>query len=435
MAVTVLYIFVYIIEAIILGWYCNHLFNPKYSKKVECLFIAMGYACLFFISLAMIFYINIALFILINFILIFFLYDAKWHSALFNALTLTCIMTLSEVVILQLKSLISIDFLYSDSHIVYLCVVALLCKITYFIMLRLIVVFMYGSKERNDSFSIPTALLNVIPLISLYIISTLVAIILSKNMPGHFKYMLFSCTFLLLGINILIFYIYHYTIDKSSESTQLQIQLQKEYDMTEYYKSLFNQNENQQILIHDIKNHLQTINRLNDENNREKISRYLESLLNSSDLKDSVHVSDNEVLNSILCHYMKICRDKHISFKVDIRKKLLQNLKYEELTSLFCNLLDNAVEACSDIPDSYIEMSVSFEPNSSLTVINIINTCRVVPTFDKNGRPVTTKKGSKNHGFGVKSINRVIDRYNGNIKMYFDESKMAFHTIITIKES
>ena len=408
MAVTVLYIFVYIIEAIILGWYCNHLFNPKYSKKVECLFIAMGYACLFFISLAMIFYINIALFVLINFILIFFLYDAKWHSALFNALTLTCIMTLSEVVILQLKSLISIDFLYSDSHIVYLCVVALLCKITYF---------------------------NVIPLISLYIISTLVAIILSKNMPGHFKYMLFSCTFLLLGINILIFYIYHYTIDKSSESTQLQIQLQKEYDMTEYYKSLFNQNENQQILIHDIKNHLQTINRLNDENNREKISRYLESLLNSSDLKDSVHVSDNEVLNSILCHYMKICRDKHISFKVDIRKKLLQNLKYEELTSLFCNLLDNAVEACSDIPDSYIEMSVSFEPNSSLTVINIINTCRVVPTFDKNGRPVTTKKGSKNHGFGVKSINRVIDRYNGNIKMYFDESKMAFHTIITIKES
>ena len=384
MAVTVLYIFVYIIEAIILGWYCNHLFNPKYSKKVECLFIAMGYACLFLISLAMIFYINIALFVLINFILIFFLYDAKWHSALFNALTLTCIMTLSEVVILQLKSLISIDFLYSDSHIVYLCVVA---------------------------------------------------IILSKNMPGHFKYMLFSCTFLLLGINILIFYIYHYTIDKSSESTQLQIQLQKEYDMTEYYKSLFNQNENQQILIHDIKNHLQTINRLNDENNREKISRYLESLLNSSDLKDSVHVSDNEVLNSILCHYMKICRDKHISFKVDIRKKLLQNLKYEELTSLFCNLLDNAVEACSDIPDSYIEMSVSFEPNSSLTVINIINTCRVVPTFDKNGRPVTTKKGSKNHGFGVKSINRVIDRYNGNIKMYFDESKMAFHTIITIKES
>ena len=115
-------------------------------------------------------------------------------------------------------------------------------------MLRLIVVFMHGSKERNDSFSIPTALLNVIPLISLYIISTLVAIILSKNMPEHFKYMLFSCTFLLLGINILIFYIYHYTIDKSSESTQLQIQLQKEYDMTEYYKSLFNQNENQQSI-------------------------------------------------------------------------------------------------------------------------------------------------------------------------------------------
>lgn len=148
MAVTVLYIFVYIIEAIILGWYCNHLFNPKYSKKVECLFIAMGLACLFLNFHCQIFYINIAFIVLINFILIFFLYDAKWHSALFNCLTLTCIMTLSEVVILQLKSLISIDFLYSDSHIVYLCVVALLCKITYFIMLRLIVIFMHGQRKK-----------------------------------------------------------------------------------------------------------------------------------------------------------------------------------------------------------------------------------------------------------------------------------------------
>ena len=58
----------------------------------------------------------------------------------------------------------------------------------------------------------------------------------------------------------------------------------------------------------------------------QKIQQYLDTLLNSSDLQDSVRVSDNEMLNSIFCHYIKICHDKHIKFRADIRTNLLQKL-------------------------------------------------------------------------------------------------------------
>ena len=90
--------------------------------------------------------------------------------------------------------------------------------------------------------------------------------------------------------------------------------------MTEYYKTLFTQNKNQRILIHDIRNHLTSIARLNEQNDHEKIRQYLNSLLNSPALQNSAYVSDNEMLNSILCHYIKLCQDKQIQFKVDIRK-------------------------------------------------------------------------------------------------------------------
>ncbi|MDE7422881.1 MAG: GHKL domain-containing protein [Lachnospiraceae bacterium] len=203
--------------------------------------------------------------------------------------------------------------------------------------------------------------------------------------------------------------------------------------MTKYYKTLFIQNENQQILIHDIRNHLMSIARLNEQNEQDKINRYLDTLLNSSDLQNSVQVSDNELLNSILCYYIKLCQEKNIALHVDVRKKLLQDLDYSDLTALFCNLLDNSIEACSDIPDSYIELSITNKENSNITIISIINTCRVRPVFHKNGKPISQKKNKSKHGFGLKSVERIIDKYNGDIKMYFDDDKMAFHTIIMMQ--
>ena len=96
--------------------------------------------------------------------------------------------------------------------------------------------------------------------------------------------------------------------------------------MAQYYKTLFTQNKNQQLLIHDIRKHLASIAQLNAQNEQTKIQQYLETLLDSSELQDSVRVSDNDMLNSILCHYTKICHDKHITFKTDIRANLLKKL-------------------------------------------------------------------------------------------------------------
>ena len=66
----------------------------------------------------------------------------------------------------------------------------------------------------------------------------------------------------------------------------MQLQLQKEHDSAEYYKMLIAQNENQRILIHDMKKHLQSIALLNEENQNEKISAYIDQLMHSSDLME-----------------------------------------------------------------------------------------------------------------------------------------------------
>ncbi len=232
---------------------------------------------------------------------------------------------------------------------------------------------------------------------------------------------------------LIILYLLIYIVRKNNELTNLKIRYQKEYDMAKYYKKLFMQSENQQILIHDIRKHLLTISKLNKQNKSLKIQSYLNQLLDFPELQNSVHISDNEMLNSIICRYIQICQIKHIKFKTDIRKLSLTCLDYSDLTALLGNLLENSIEACTDIPDSYIELNISTKENTSISIINVVNTCRISPEFDKSGRPQSTKKNRFLHGVGLKSIERVVAKYNGSIKMYFDKDTMTFHTIIIIK--
>lgn len=140
---------------------------------------------------------------------------------------------------------------------------------------------------------------------------------------------------------------------------QMQLQLQKEASSIEYYKMLSEQTENQNILVHDLKNHLQSIAILNENKESEKVAAYIDRIINSSDMKESVQVCDNELLNTILSRYIKNCQKQKISLRADIRAGILDSLNYNDLTSLFCNLMDNAVEAATKIPDSYIELSVT----------------------------------------------------------------------------
>ena len=87
-----------------------------------------------------------------------------------------------------------------------------------------------------------------------------------------------SLYFLLLNLMIYLLNRYHYY-------KNLQLQLQMENNFTKYYRSQLQQNEIQQILIHDTKKHLQTIDLLNQKGEQEKISQYISQIVDYSKLQ------------------------------------------------------------------------------------------------------------------------------------------------------
>ncbi|MBQ8039886.1 MAG: sensor histidine kinase, partial [Lachnospiraceae bacterium] len=232
--------------------------------------------------------------------------------------------------------------------------------------------------------------------------------------------------------NFLIFSIYRYNQQKEAEYIEMQLQLQKEYDTSEYYKLLLEEDESKSILIHDIKKHLNSIALLNEQREPEKIDAYISSLISSSSLQTSVRICDNDMLNAILCRYVRNAAEKGITLRTDIRSGCLHFMCDDDITTLFCNLLDNALDAAGLASDAYVELSIAPKANTSFTILTMLNTCRTNP-FNAHGKLISHKPNKMRHGYGMRSIRRITDKYGGDMKVYYDEETRTFQTIIMLK--
>ena len=77
-----------------------------------------------------------------------------------------------------------------------------------------------------------------------------------------------------------------------------------------------------------------------------------------------------------------------------------------------------------------VELSVVKKKQQNCILISMVNSCDMAPIKDANGNFETGKDKSKGHGYGTKSIARVIQKYNGEADMRYDEETKEFHSII-----
>lgn len=433
MEVAICYIIIYLAEALILKLYCSVLFIPKRSNRAEILTLLFLYSILFGISFTKNPLLNTSSFLIANFIFLLFSYDVKWSTGLFHAMIATIAMGFSEMVVIGVINNFAINYYSPDHYFNNTMILLFTSKPLYFLFLYTISHLLTKTPEGHGENTVKEIILfSVVPLVSFWIDLIFVSIFHYTDLPPAVSHMITLGSILLLMANFVIYAIYTYSKKKNRQFSDLQLQLQKEHDSVSYYKMLLAHDEAQNILIHDIKKHLQAIAHLSEQGNYAKITSYIKQLSDSSDLQTSTRVCDHEFLNAILCRYMRDCKDRHIDFQADVRSNTLHFVAENDLTSLFCNLLDNAVEAASKYPHAGIQLTVTRKEQAQLTVITLVNSCRMNP-FQKNGRLVSTKKDRALHGLGLKSVERIVARYHGNMQLYYEEQEHLFHAVITLK--
>lgn len=429
---TLLLFFSFFIEAIILWQYASNLFLPRYSAMVSAIFLCTLYCFLFFFSLLQYPLLNAILFLVVNILFFLLYFKLTFSSALLHSSIITGIMSVSELAAIGIVLKFYPKFSSTDNigNVFFV----MLSKSLFFTIIYFLTHIFKQKQAVQDPYDSSELFLTLIPLSSIFVMFTFLNIEETSSFVPPTNIMVTISAFFLILTNLLVFGITQYNQKKSREFTEMQLLLQKESDSAEYYKMLLSQNENRSILIHDIKKHLQSIKLLNEHGETEKIESYISHLIAASDLKETARICDNAMLNAILNRCQRQCMEKGIGFHADIRKNLLRQMNQNDLTSLFCNLLDNAVEAAENIPDSFIDLMVQKKENTPFVVIVLVNSCRSMPDFDQNGFPVSHKSGIGRHGFGIKSIRKAVGQYQGDLKMYYDDATATFHTIITLKQ-
>ncbi len=198
----------------------------------------------------------------------------------------------------------------------------------------------------------------------------------------------------------------------------------------EQYKLSVDNSEMLRKEMHDLKHYLIA---LKNETSPEKKQEYLEELEQEIAIQESFQNTGNQVLDVILTNKSLQCRKKNITFKVMTDGDVLSFMHVKDICALFGNLLDNAIEATQQnaSPDNRL-VTLSVKQKNNFVVIECVNCCEhrvLIP--EKAGLPKTTKEDKQIHGYGLKSIRQIAEKYNGSMTFSQDRNWVTIKVLLT----
>lgn len=176
--------------------------------------------------------------------------------------------------------------------------------------------------------------------------------------------------------------------------------------------------EQTRIYRHDMRHHLSVLHNLAENEKTEDMREYISSLdAQISDLEKEKYC-DNTAANAVLSTYIGKAKqeDIRIEVAVDIPKEL--PIDTFDICTVLSNALSNAVNGCrSSRKERWICISSALHENGNFSV-DIRNSCETPVEFGRDGFPVS--HGGEEHGFGIKSIDSIVKKYNGLLRCTCD---------------
>ncbi|HBF4994169.1 TPA: GHKL domain-containing protein [Clostridioides difficile] len=167
-------------------------------------------------------------------------------------------------------------------------------------------------------------------------------------------------------------------------------------------------------LYHDINNHIYCIDNL--RNNSKEINEYVNNLKDEIKTFKYIYNTGNMILDIIINEKSEICLKKGIKFTCSINFSKVNFVKPIDVSSIFSNILDNAIEACDKIVDENINKYIRIKGTitRSFFVLKCENSKLNQLTFNKNIL-LTNKMDKFVHGIGIQSIKSSLQKYNGEL--------------------
>ena len=121
-----------------------------------------------------------------------------------------------------------------------------------------------------------------------------------------------------------------------------------------------------------------------------------------------------------------------MDMKVNIPKDI--NIHPWDLCTILGNALDNGIEANEKIEnENRRNIKVNINSYKDYLLIEISNPALFNP-IDEEGKLKTTKKDRENHGFGMKGIKSVVEKYNGILNYEYSKGEFILSIMLPMEK-
>lgn len=236
---------------------------------------------------------------------------------------------------------------------------------------------------------------------------------------------------LVLFVNAIIFSIieeiYRQT-DSKVENIMLKHQLSAQI---EHYNQLKVNDERIMSIIHDTKNTLFCLEKMLEQQQYNTALCHIKNTLGEIvENYDSVQYTSNPILDAFLNEKFRIAKNSNIRLQHDIDNLPQFKMNIIDLCLLLGNSLDNAIEACNK-RESFMTASIDVNLLLSQNNLKIEITNSIFENIIKSNTKLhTSKKDSDLHGYGLKNIEKIVEKYNGNMAIAIHANTFVFGVIL-----
>lgn len=168
------------------------------------------------------------------------------------------------------------------------------------------------------------------------------------------------------------------------------------------------------LLKHDMKNHTLVILSYLEENKTEEARQYAGEILDKLNRMYTYVNVGNSLLSYIINSKLSMAKEQGVEIKAEIENLSFSYMDSVDFSSLLNNVLDNAVNGALESEGKKLEVNIVSE--KGFDVITVKNS--IDGSVLKDNPELATSKEEPGHGYGMKQMKAVTEKYEGNIDIY-----------------
>lgn len=236
-----------------------------------------------------------------------------------------------------------------------------------------------------------------------------------------FDFSITGIWFVFLALLALVLFLMYFIFESKEEKMKRNFAEMRNQLLEDNYKAINDIYMSNSKLYHDLNNHLNVLYQLLDQGNEDEAKKYIQEISKPILTMSQATWTGVDVVDVIINSKVEKMKEKGITYEINVEYPKNTNILPHDMCTILANLLDNAIEAVSEL-ESPGSIALTIRRINNFLMIKVSNSCvERKNSFDHF--PKTTKKKNKElHGWGLPSVADAVEKYNGTLKCTYENN-------------